>query len=1234
MCKTSIQRSACAQTATKTQTWWKNICQKFKWGAMVGAIALGVGWNGTADKALAVVTEQVGPFTINFLENGDSVDGKNSNATFTKEQRDSIVTGVRYWATTIDTSGVAPGSIIISVIPDTTISTASTSHVGHNTSLIAGDGEIAVNPNLNAGNNVLDTQLYRMVNKGAASGTGELAGVSAQSDVIITVNPTNYITKTSSQVLRNGGTDARTLTDMMIHEMGHAIGISSNKDTSPQEFSSVLSRWDAHLRDIYGEAATPGMDIAINGTGTGSNNIFNLYEDVPNPAINYIAPTFHGQVGGAIEELLGTGNFDAAILGTDSGAFNGNALAHTGQMNQRMSYGNFMTMPYFSELELAMLEEMGYDVNRQLAFGRSYYHDFGGVEQTGDTYNQSVMYGVGAHVNTDDLNLRQTLDISSDGTFGTGIRIDGSNNNVRISDGTTVQANGAGGAALLISFGHDNTIISQGDLIATGTNGIGAWFEIGDGRGRNAGSYFSGTTNSPDPRIQSEYEAARNALDGALVENFDISGSISGNAKAIYIADNAHVGEINIMNNAARNNTISGDIISDYTAFSDENDAYMTILNFGKTANTLTGASTNYRDASFDFSFFDNIGGEGRFELQTWGGTTLLAGGEHKFYSGLLRDESTLELKGVGETSFATYLNIWDGATLRGFNDSRALTVEKTISNYGTIENFSTISTKEKLFNQFSGTLRSNGVILAKNGLDNDGRIEPGGATIGTMQILGSFVNNNDGDDTSNGTLAVDINGNTAKYSMIPGVNNDLITVAESAANAADGTVEINGGVVEVTNLDNGFYRGGTQYTFLQATDGITVNEAMTATEAGLGIQLFKPVLGFDANNYWLTLQRDYIYGPQGRTFNQRSFGAYLDDIGNTPDPTGDLFPVLLALDGLNTQPDTVSNAALHALDSMSGAIYGSNATIGLQNTSVVNNTLNNQLRQPFHCCPATLEKDWDVWAIGYGTGGSVDSDGNAAGFDYSIGGTLVGLDRRIDCYNRLGFFFSYGEGNMSLDGLSESSKSRNTLGGLYFKREGQTGYFMTHAGLGYNDYSTKRNIDFVGRRTEANFGGYQGMAYAERGWKFGRLQPFAGLQYVGLQQNGFTENGAGVLDLKVDAFHANSLQSALGTRYAWDRTLKQGRTFTFDLHGIWMHEFLDDTYSPITAQFSNPNLANFESNAQYTVHGVNLNRDYGVFGTGLNYNLGSLRVFGGYDLMVGSRQALHTGNVGVALCW
>lgn len=140
-------------------------------------------------------------------------------------------------------------------------------------------------------------------------------------------------------------------------------------------------------------------------------------------------------------------------------------------------------------------------------------------------------------------------------------------------------------------------------------------------------------------------------MSGAMINRFDISGSISGTKAAIYIADNAHVEEINLMDpNSSL--LILGDIISDYDAIDSNDNPRTTLLSFGQLADA-NGEANGAADENFDFTYHGNITGNGLFDLQTYGGTTSLTGNQlDRFNDGLVKTGSTLNLQGMGTVVF------------------------------------------------------------------------------------------------------------------------------------------------------------------------------------------------------------------------------------------------------------------------------------------------------------------------------------------------------------------------------------------------------------------------------------------------------------------------------------------------------------------------------------------------------------------------------------------------------
>jgi hypothetical protein len=106
-------------------------------------------------------------------------------------------------------------------------------------------------------------------------------------------------------------------------------------------------------------------------------------------------------------------------------------------------------------------------------------------------------------------------------------------------------------------------------------------------------------------------------LNGALVNQFDVTGSISGTDAAIYIGDSAHVETINLMSGAV----INGDIISDYDDRGNGT-TRSTLLTFGKTADA-NSESTVTADTNFEFTI--NLrGGHRVLACLTRSSTTLL----------------------------------------------------------------------------------------------------------------------------------------------------------------------------------------------------------------------------------------------------------------------------------------------------------------------------------------------------------------------------------------------------------------------------------------------------------------------------------------------------------------------------------------------------------------------------------------------------------------------------------
>ena len=251
-----------------------------------------------------------------------------------------------------------------------------------------------------------------------------------------------------------------------------------------------------------------------------------------------------------------------------------------------MSHADYRNYTVFTEVELAAMQDIGYQFDRKAYYGRSVYNDgltlintlgYSARNAAGTAYiagkYSEVPYGIGLHVFGSRNTITQAADILTKGDGAAGIRIDGTENTVTLARGNAVHADGANGIGVLISYGRNQTLNQEGTVTADGTGGNGVQFDFGSnmlGAGSEyRGSYirFSRNVDAEDGSITSsvnnQIDETVPELNGPLVTEYNLSGSLSGAKNAIYIGRNAFVRSINVKEGAS----ISGNITSDWKHF-------------------------------------------------------------------------------------------------------------------------------------------------------------------------------------------------------------------------------------------------------------------------------------------------------------------------------------------------------------------------------------------------------------------------------------------------------------------------------------------------------------------------------------------------------------------------------------------------------------------------------------------------------------------------------------------
>jgi len=187
---------------------------------------------------------------------------------------------------------------------------------------------------------------------------------------------------------------------------------------------------------------------------------------------------------------------------------------------------------------------------------------------------------------------------------------------------------------------------------------------------------------------------------------------------------------------------------------------------------------------------------------------------------------------------------------------------------------------------------------------------------------------------------------------------------------------------------------------------------------------------------------------------------------------------------------------------------------------------------------PLSYDYGWDVWAQGYGEGGDIGESG-VSGINYGTGGLAAGVDRWFSHETLLGLFGGWADSNVDLDTGLAGVDAENWRVGLHGLHRFANAYLMGSFHYGDNQYSGNRNTIFGNARSD--FDGNEWGAYLEGGmpifvestqWK---IQPLIAYQYLNVEQDGFTETGAGVGNLTFAGQSTDSHRLSLGVFLARD---------------------------------------------------------------------------------------------------
>ena len=521
-----------------------------------------------------------------------------------------------------------------------------------------------------------------------------------------------------------------------------------------------------------------------------------------------------------------------------------------------------------------------------------------------------------------------------------------------------------------------------------------------------------------------------------------------------------------------------------------------------------------------------------------------------------------------------------------------------------------------------AGTLGGTGII---NGAVNvQGAVAPGNS-IGTLNVVGSYTQ-------APGSF-YQVETNAAGQA-------DLISVT-----GAPGTATINGGTVTLTAA-SGVYAPSTTYTILTATGGVTGAYAGTSSL----FPFLQPSLSYDANNVYMTLKPGgFAAGAQ--TANQAAVGRVLD--WSVAGSSGDFATVI------GTMATYTSAQGQAAMNAISGQNYAGVGTANLGGGLMFMNTVGQQMSAARGtgnsrdsraalalACDVTCDSEgpsarpspWSVWGSAMGGTGSVAGGGNAATLTYNAGGFATGLDHRFDPRFLAGVGIGYASGSQWLGGFSGQGTTNSYQASLYASFTQAAFYLDGLVGYGYNDNQMMRQIvlpNLAARVAQGRAGANQLMGQVEAGYRIGlheraavSITPFARFEGTTVSQVGFSENGAGSLNLNVAAQTTGSARSVLGAEFAGAFGSDGREKLALQLRLGWAHEYAS-TSRPVTANFAGAPGSNF------TVFGAAPQTDSAIFSLAANTVVAAgASLYLRYDGEMGAGTSSHALNGGLRVSW
>ncbi len=658
-----------------------------------------------------------------------------------------------------------------------------------------------------------------------------------------------------------------------------------------------------------------------------------------------------------------------------------------------------------------------------------------------------------------------------------------------------------------------------------------------------------------------------------------------------------------------------------------------------------TSTATHWQDA--DGNLVSAWAGDTAI-FQGSGGTVTVEGSQSLSALRFEADGYTLAHGGAGELVFTDDGNAATREGIRVENGFTA-TVAAPISGTSTLVKDGTGTLNLTGTNAFSGQTVVEAGRLAVNGsLANSVVTVESGSLGGTGTVGGIIVQSGGTIAPGNSIGTLNVAGNIG---FAPGsiYQVEINAAGQSDRIAATGRAILSGGTIQILPDQGIGYVANSPYTILTAARG--VNGKFSGTSGG-EFAFITPTLGYSSDAVTLTMVRridpptPQPPTPESPTPQPIAFHAVAE--------TKNQYRTADGVEGLgagNTLYKTILgtsvSGARQAFDALSGEAHASVMSVAYDNGRLVREAILTRLRQPLGSRLASIVQGNDsaayatdlpgaasqptampvmsalrysFWGEGFGSFGSIDSNGNAASLDTSTGGFILGADALVSEAVRIGVAGGFTRTTFDVVGRLSSGSNDSVFGALYGSSSWGVVSLRLGASYTWHDFDVSRSIRFPGfaDRTHASYGGWTAQAFAELGYRLdlGRvtLEPFAGASVLRLHTDGFAEEG-GATALTGYAQDQDLATTTLGLRA--ETRLSEDLPLT--LRGLlgWRHAYGDVEPEMLLA---------FAGGAStFTVAGAPVDRDALVAEAGLDWQASEAISLGiAYSGQIGEQAQEH----------